>query len=150
MVGHGGQERGQRRQGCTVTLTRDHHEAAPEPGVGDVADGNSRSARRQRRGRQQPDRAGSADEVQLDLRVVVTSTLATITLAEFLTPVQVAGGLLVLSSAAVVQLRPGTGGRRDQQVRRPPAHPAAAGRPTVPHLESGDRRRHAARDRRQL
>ena len=35
---------------------------------------------------------------------VVTTTLATITLAELLTPVQLAGGLLVLASAAVVQL----------------------------------------------
>ncbi|WP_327000229.1 DMT family transporter [Dactylosporangium sp. NBC_01737] len=37
---------------------------------------------------------------------VVTTVLAALTLNEFLTPVQLAGGLLVLSSAAVVQLRP--------------------------------------------
>ncbi|MCW2682207.1 MAG: EamA rane protein RarD [Blastococcus sp.] len=37
---------------------------------------------------------------------VVTTGLAALTLGEFLTPVQLAGGLLVLSSAAIVQLRP--------------------------------------------
>ncbi|MFB9891367.1 DMT family transporter [Planobispora takensis] len=38
---------------------------------------------------------------------VVTTALAALTLAEFLTPVQLAGGLLVLSSVAVLQARPG-------------------------------------------
>jgi drug/metabolite transporter (DMT)-like permease len=38
---------------------------------------------------------------------VVTAALAALTLGEFLTPVQLAGGLLVLASAAVLQLRPG-------------------------------------------
>jgi drug/metabolite transporter (DMT)-like permease len=37
---------------------------------------------------------------------VVTTALAALTLNEFLTPVQLAGGLVVLSSVAVLQLRP--------------------------------------------
>ena len=37
---------------------------------------------------------------------VVTAALAALTLGEFLTPVQLTGGLLVLASAAVLQLRP--------------------------------------------
>ncbi|GGS95439.1 hypothetical protein GCM10010156_62120 [Planobispora rosea] len=45
---------------------------------------------------------------------VVTTALAALTLAEFLTPVQLAGGLLVLSSAAVLQARPARAGRRDR------------------------------------
>jgi drug/metabolite transporter (DMT)-like permease len=36
---------------------------------------------------------------------VVTATLAALTLHEFLTPIQIVGGLLVLSSVAVIQLR---------------------------------------------
>src|SRR5256885_11550492 len=36
---------------------------------------------------------------------VVTAALAALTLGEFLTPVQLVGGLLVLSSAGIVQLR---------------------------------------------
>jgi drug/metabolite transporter (DMT)-like permease len=40
---------------------------------------------------------------------VVTTALAALTLDEFLTPVQLAGGLLVLSSVAVLQLRPQQG-----------------------------------------
>lgn len=43
---------------------------------------------------------------------VVTTALAALTLDEFLTPVQLLGGLLVLSSVIVVQLRP----RRARQV----------------------------------
>jgi drug/metabolite transporter (DMT)-like permease len=39
---------------------------------------------------------------------VVTAGLAAVMLGEFLTPVQLAGGLLVLSSVAVLQLRPRT------------------------------------------
>jgi drug/metabolite transporter (DMT)-like permease len=39
---------------------------------------------------------------------VVTAALAAVTLGEFLTPEQLAGGLLVLSSVAVLQLRPRT------------------------------------------
>jgi drug/metabolite transporter (DMT)-like permease len=37
---------------------------------------------------------------------VITTTLAAVTLGEFLTPTQLAGGVLVLASVAVVQLRP--------------------------------------------
>jgi drug/metabolite transporter (DMT)-like permease len=37
---------------------------------------------------------------------VITTTLAAVTLGEFLTPAQLAGGVLVLASVAVVQLRP--------------------------------------------
>jgi drug/metabolite transporter (DMT)-like permease len=51
---------------------------------------------------------------------VVTTALAALTLNEFLTPVQLVGGLIVLSSVAVLQLRP---------QRRPaasPPEPAAA------------------------
>ena len=40
---------------------------------------------------------------------VVTTALAALTLSEFLTPVQLAGGLVVLSSVAVLQLRPQRG-----------------------------------------
>jgi drug/metabolite transporter (DMT)-like permease len=40
---------------------------------------------------------------------VVTTALAALTLNEFLTPVQLAGGLVVLSSVAVLQLRPQPG-----------------------------------------
>jgi drug/metabolite transporter (DMT)-like permease len=40
---------------------------------------------------------------------VVTTALAALTLNEFLTPVQLAGGLVVLSSVAVLQLRPQRG-----------------------------------------
>jgi drug/metabolite transporter (DMT)-like permease len=46
------------------------------------------------------------------LEPVVTTALAALTLDEFLTPVQLAGALVVLSSAAVLQLRP----RRRPQV----------------------------------
>jgi drug/metabolite transporter (DMT)-like permease len=42
---------------------------------------------------------------------VVTTALAVLTLHEFLTPVQLFGGLLVLSSAALVQLPAGSGPR---------------------------------------
>lgn len=37
---------------------------------------------------------------------VITTTLATVVLGEFLTPAQLTGGVLVLASVAVVQLRP--------------------------------------------
>ncbi|MGY1779226.1 DMT family transporter [Geodermatophilus sp. SYSU D01036] len=50
---------------------------------------------------------------------VVTTALAALALGEFLTPVQLAGGLLVLVSVAVVQLRPRSG-------RRAPAAPRTA------------------------
>jgi drug/metabolite transporter (DMT)-like permease len=43
---------------------------------------------------------------------VVTTALAALTLNEFLTPVQLAGGLVVLSSVAVLQLRPQPAARR--------------------------------------
>jgi drug/metabolite transporter (DMT)-like permease len=46
--------------------------------------------------------------------LVVTTALAALTLGEFLTPVQLGGGLLVLSSVVVVQLRP-----RRRRVRWP-------------------------------
>jgi drug/metabolite transporter (DMT)-like permease len=42
---------------------------------------------------------------------VVITALAALMLDEFLTPVQLAGGVLVLSSAALVQLRAGSHGR---------------------------------------
>ncbi|MBG0816696.1 DMT family transporter [Planomonospora sp. ID82291] len=42
---------------------------------------------------------------------VVTTALAALTLTESLTPVQLAGGLLVLSAAAVLQVRPGAAAR---------------------------------------
>ncbi len=59
---------------------------------------------------------------------VVTAALAALALGEFLTPVQLAGGLLVLSSVAVLQLRPGTRrtARPTEQVE------ALAGRATAP------------------
>ncbi|MBG0827081.1 DMT family transporter [Planomonospora sp. ID67723] len=55
---------------------------------------------------------------------VVTTALAALTLAEFLTPVQLAGGLLVLSSVAVLQARPARAGRRARQPRQTPERPA--------------------------
>jgi drug/metabolite transporter (DMT)-like permease len=47
---------------------------------------------------------------------VVTTALAALTLEEFLTPVQLAGALVVLSSAALVQLRPRPHVPGDEQV----------------------------------
>ena len=52
---------------------------------------------------------------------VVTTALAAVTLGEFLTPLQLAGGLLVLSSVVVVQLRP----RSRSTVAAPAGRPAA-------------------------
>ncbi|GAA3447343.1 hypothetical protein Pve01_69160 [Planomonospora venezuelensis] len=49
---------------------------------------------------------------------VVTTALAALTLTEFLTPVQLVGGLLVLSSVAVLQARPARAGRRDREPHR--------------------------------
>ena len=40
---------------------------------------------------------------------VVTTALAAVTLHEFLTPVQLVGGVVVLSSVAILQLRPQRG-----------------------------------------
>jgi drug/metabolite transporter (DMT)-like permease len=56
---------------------------------------------------------------------VVTTTLAALTLGEFLMPVQLAGGLLVLCSAGVVQLRP-----RRRTAREIPAAEVLAGAAT--------------------
>ncbi|MEU8313806.1 MULTISPECIES: DMT family transporter [unclassified Micromonospora] len=50
---------------------------------------------------------------------VVTAALATLTLGEALTPAQLAGGALVLASAAVLQLRPGRAPDREQAPGRP-------------------------------
>lgn len=67
---------------------------------------------------------------------VVTTALAALTLDEFLTPLQLVGGLLVVSSVVVVQLRP-----------RPLPAPATAplpsrhGRDRVPTPHGGPRRR---------
>jgi drug/metabolite transporter (DMT)-like permease len=55
---------------------------------------------------------------------VATTVLAAVVLDEFLTPVQLVGALLVLSSAVVVQLRP----RRRPLQRTPATVMAAAGR----------------------
>ena len=54
----------------------------------------------------------SAAAIMSMFEPVVTTGLAALTLDEFLTPVQLAGALVVLSSAALVQLRP----RRRQAV----------------------------------
>ncbi|MGX7828179.1 DMT family transporter [Actinokineospora sp. 24-640] len=61
---------------------------------------------------------------------VVTTVLATVALGEFLTPVQLAGGLLILSSVAVVQVRRTPPGNRDAGSPRPdgPKQPVAASR----------------------
>ncbi|MFD1365477.1 DMT family transporter [Actinoplanes sichuanensis] len=57
---------------------------------------------------------------------VITTTLAAVTLGEFLTPAQLAGGVLVLASVAVVQLRP----RRATRAQAPvPSAERAANRP---------------------
>ncbi|NBE83551.1 EamA family transporter [Micromonospora sp. NEAU-HG-1] len=50
---------------------------------------------------------------------VVTMVLAALTLGEFLTPLQVAGGVLVLSSVAVMQIRRTGRGAGSRQVRDP-------------------------------
>lgn len=67
------------------------------------------------------------------LEPVVTTALAALALGEFLTPVQLLGGLLVLSSAGVVQLRPS---RRRSARTAPDAEllttPATAQTATVP------------------
>jgi drug/metabolite transporter (DMT)-like permease len=58
---------------------------------------------------------------------VVTTALAAVTLQEFLAPVQLAGGLLVLSAVAVVQIRPSLS-RRDRRGPHPVlGEPAAEG-----------------------
>jgi drug/metabolite transporter (DMT)-like permease len=59
---------------------------------------------------------------------VVTTALAALTLQEFLTPVQLAGALVVLSSAALVQLR-----RRRTPATRPAAVQEYLQPPTDPH-----------------
>lgn len=58
---------------------------------------------------------------------VVTTTLAALTLGEFLTPVQLVGGLLVLASVVVVQLRP----RVDRRTRPTPQDEVLTGPSTV-------------------
>ncbi|MGY1630876.1 DMT family transporter [Geodermatophilus sp. SYSU D01186] len=58
------------------------------------------------------------------LEPVVTTVLAALTLGEFLTPVQLLGGLLVLASVAVVQLRPRPAGSGPADV--PPRPPDAS------------------------
>ncbi|MEU4478875.1 DMT family transporter [Micromonospora sp. NPDC023966] len=52
---------------------------------------------------------------------VVTTALAALALGETLTPAQLVGGVLVLSSVAVLQVRPARTGKQDQGRR--PAHP---------------------------
>ncbi len=61
---------------------------------------------------------------------VVTTALAALALDEFLTPVQLAGGFLVLSSVAGLQLRPTSGrtGRPAARSEVPTRHPDGAGR----------------------
>ena len=63
---------------------------------------------------------------------VVTAALATLTLGEALTPAQLAGGALVLSSVAVLQLRPGRPRPEEDALGRPEAardtEPAPAAR----------------------
>jgi drug/metabolite transporter (DMT)-like permease len=54
---------------------------------------------------------------------VVTTLLAAFTLNEILTPVQVAGGLLVLSSVAALQVQRAHPGHRDGVLRRLPNRP---------------------------
>jgi drug/metabolite transporter (DMT)-like permease len=55
-------------------------------------------------------RAGpSAAAILSTLEPVVTTGLAALALDEFLSPVQIVGALLILSSVAVLQIRPGTG-----------------------------------------
>jgi drug/metabolite transporter (DMT)-like permease len=64
---------------------------------------------------------------------VVTTALAAVTLNEFLTPVQLAGGLVVLSSVAVLQLRPRgsrrVSGSRSRTGGRPGWHGRRTSRP---------------------
>jgi drug/metabolite transporter (DMT)-like permease len=62
------------------------------------------------------------------LEPVVTTALAALTLGEFLTPLQLVGGLLVLTSVAVVQLRPRPGRSAPADVASGPlAVPTASG-----------------------
>jgi drug/metabolite transporter (DMT)-like permease len=67
---------------------------------------------------------------------VVTTALAALTLAEFLTPVQLAGGLVVLSSVAVLQLRP-----QPAPTPRPTGESATAGAGGTAGLPAGSGRR---------
>jgi drug/metabolite transporter (DMT)-like permease len=66
----------------------------------------------------------SAAAILSTFEPVVTTALAALTLAEFLTPVQLIGGLLVLSSVVVLQTR---AGRRDRGPRPIPGRSAADG-----------------------
>jgi drug/metabolite transporter (DMT)-like permease len=58
---------------------------------------------------------------------VVTAALAALALGEFLTPVQLVGGVLVLCSAGIVQLRPGRRTARPTPQIEVLARPATAG-----------------------
>jgi drug/metabolite transporter (DMT)-like permease len=72
----------------------------------------------------------SAAAIMSTFEPVVTTALAALTLNEFLTPVQLAGALVVLSSAALVQLRPR---RRQAAVPAPAVEtvPVVRGEPLV-------------------
>ncbi len=59
---------------------------------------------------------------------VVTTVLAALILSESLTPLQYAGGLLVLSSVVVLQLRSASAAG----LRRRPAEPPTADLPPIP------------------
>ena len=67
---------------------------------------------------------------------VVTTALAALTLNEFLTPVQLAGGLVVLSSVAVLQLRP----RRRAMSRTGPGTAQVSRSASATMMPSGPRR----------
>ncbi|QGN48145.1 DMT family transporter [Micromonospora sp. WMMD558] len=71
---------------------------------------------------------------------VVTTALAALTLGESLTPVQLAGGALVLSSVAVLQVRPARGRKQDQASRPAPDQPdrACHGAPAAAQSKSGE------------
>jgi drug/metabolite transporter (DMT)-like permease len=69
----------------------------------------------------------SAAAILSTFEPVVTTALAALTLKEFLTPVQLAGGLIVLSSVGVLQLRP-----RRRPIGRQPGRPAQPSRRRSP------------------
>jgi drug/metabolite transporter (DMT)-like permease len=71
---------------------------------------------------------------------VVTAGLAALALGEFLTPVQIAGGVLVLSSVAVLQLRPNIRRTTTQaEIAVSSAGAQAPGRADQPHATTATR-----------
>ncbi|HEY0699948.1 MAG TPA: DMT family transporter, partial [Micromonospora sp.] len=73
----------------------------------------------------------SAAAILSTFEPVVTTALAALILGESLSPVQLAGGILVLSSVVVLQLRPARTRHQDQRSRQAPDRPDARTRQAV-------------------